>query len=495
MTPLQNAVPIRWISGPLEIARRGRKEALAPGTREVLERWHDPAALEILQGSPLNCLVVSWAAGIPEDAAQQKAAAPLLEAARARGLAVVGWTEGAVDPQAAIAAAKSAGLSAVALQKFTGQSDFPVISWGDQGSVPWEAKGPVLAVTNNVWPGVSAPTRGADASAGPTSLPWLDSNGWFIQMARARAKAPLWVLFDPPGKGTQVLPQRYVTAICDSEAPGARWVISLDDDLRSGLTAGNASARESLRQIGRAAAFFESRGEWRTYRSLGLVGVISDFAGDNFSGSGEILNLMARRDLLFQVIWRQQALDRPFSGLKALVYPDSAVPPQPLRQKILKFVEQGGLLVAGAQWALPGKLENPGFDSQFDVRVYGKGRIAPARKEMPDAYDVAVETQFLLSHRNDLFKIYNSASSGCTRFTASPDGKRAVLEGVSFADRRASGVKTVWVRDNRGSARLWVIGADPVPIPAAPSEEYVGVEYDLPEKASAEAYFALEFGA
>jgi hypothetical protein len=495
MTPLQNALPIRWISGPLEIANRGRKEALAPGNKETFERWHDPAALEMLRGSPINCLVVSWAAGIPEDAAQQKTAAPLLAAARARGLSIVGWTEGATDPQAAIAAAKSAGLSAIALQNFTGQSDFPVISWGDQGGVPWAAKGPVLAVTHNVWPGVSGPTRGADASAGPTSLPWLDSNGWFIQMARARVETPLWLMFDPPGKGMQVLPQRYVTAICDSEAAGARWVISLDDNLRSGLAAGNTSAQESLRQIGRTAAFFESRRDWRSYHSLGLVGVISDFTGENFDGSGEILNLMARRDLLFRVIWQQQALERPFTGLKALVYPDNARPPESLRQKILKFVEQGGLLIAGAQWASPGKPANPDFDSQFDVRSYGKGRLATARKEMPDAYEVAVETQFLLSHRNDLMKIYNSASSGCTRFTGSPDGKRAVLQGVSFADRRASGAKTVWIRDNRGNARLWVIGADPVPIPAQPSEEYAGVEYDLPEAASAEPYFALELGA
>jgi hypothetical protein len=432
---------------------------------------------------------------MPEDAAQQKTAAPLLEAARARGLATVGWTEGTFDSQAAIAAAKSAGLSAIALPNFTGQSDFPVISWGDQAGMPWDAKGPVLAAANNVWPGVSTTSGGADASAGPTSLPWLDSNGWFIQMARARMQVPLWVLFDPPGKGVQVLPQRYVTAICDSEAAGARWVISMDDDFRSGLTEGNASALESWRQIGRTAAFFESRGEWKSYRSLGLVGVISDFTGENFGGSSEILNLMARRDLLFQVIWKSQALDQPFAELKALVYADSALPSQPLRQKILKFVEQGGLLVAGPQWASGGRPASPEFDTHFDVRSYGKGRLAAAIKEMPDPYQVAVETQLLLSHRNDLMKIYNSTSSGCTSFTASPDGKRVVLQALSYADRRAAGIKTVWLRESRGSARLWVIGAGPAAVPAEPSEEYAGAEYHLSEAASEEPYIALEWGA
>jgi hypothetical protein len=495
MAQLRNALPMRWISGPLEAARRGKKVTLAANAKETIERCHDPAALDILAGSPIDCLVVSWAAGIPEDAAQQQTAAPLLEAAGKRGLALVGWTEGAIDATAAIAAAKSAGLSAIALQNFKGQSEFPVISYGEQASMPWDASGPVVAVANCAWPGVSVASGGADASAGPTSLPWLDSNGWFIQMARARSETPVWVLFDPPQKGGRVLPQRYVTAICDSEAAGGRWVLSMDDDLRAGLIAGNAPARETWRQIGRTAAFFASRGEWRSYRPLGLVGVISDFTGENFDGSGEILNLMSRRDLLFQVIWKPQAMERPFTGLKALVYADGAWPAQPLRQKMLRFVEQGGLLVAGPEWASRGKPANPEFETHFDVRSYGKGRVAAARKEMPDPYQVAVETQLLLSHRNDLLKIYNSASSGCTRFTASPDGRRAVLQGLSFADRRAAGPKTVWLRESYRNARLWTIGADPAPIPREPSEEYVGSEYNLPEAASAEPYFALDLEA
>ena len=31
--------------------------------------------------------------------------------------------------------------------------------------------------------------------------------------------------------------------------------------------------------------------------------MISDFAGENYDFSGEILNLSARRDLLFRVLW------------------------------------------------------------------------------------------------------------------------------------------------------------------------------------------------
>ena len=494
MTPLQNVVPLHWPSGPIEIARREKTEGFNTLIRRTLERWHEPAALEIAKDTPVDCIVMSWAAGLPVDAEQQRTAGPLLEAARRRNLAVVGWVDGTADHHAAIAAASKAGLAAVAIRGFKGSADLPVIAWSERANVPWDLAAPAVAITGNVWPGVSLASNGGDASSGPTSLPWLDSNSWYIQMARARLKAPLWVMFDPPGKGAVVPARSYARAICDSEAAGGRWVISLDDNLRAELAAGTAAAQESWRQITAAAGFFKEHAEWKSYRSLGLVGVISDFSGGNFELSGEILNLMARRDLLFRVVWKSQATGQLFRGLKALVYADAGPPDRALRRKIADFVEQGGLLVTGPNWGTEGKPEPPDFQTQFDVHAVGKGRVAVARKEITDPYQVAVDTQFLLSHRNDLVKIYNSASSGCTRFTASPDGKTALLQCLSYADRGRGGLRTIWVRQRYRSTRLWTIGAQPVPLDAEASEEYVGVEYHMPANAP-QSYFALEFAA
>ena len=92
---LENAVPMRWPSGPLEIARREKSEGFGPRVRQALERWHEPAALDVLQDTPIDCLVVTWAAGLPADAEQWRTAAPLVEAARRRNVAVVGWVDGA----------------------------------------------------------------------------------------------------------------------------------------------------------------------------------------------------------------------------------------------------------------------------------------------------------------------------------------------------------------------------------------------------------------
>lgn len=493
---LENAIPMRWPSGPLEIARREKTPGFSPRVRQALERWHEPAGLEILQHAPIDCLVITWAAGLPADAEQWRTAVPLIEAARRRNVVVVGWVERTADQQQALAAAKTAGLDAVAMRGFQGSAGFPVIAWSEREDVGWDSGAPAVAIAGNVWPGVNTTQGGGDANAGPTSLPWLDSNGWYIQLARARLRAPLWVVFDPPGKGAVFSAQSYANAIADSEVAGGRWLISLDDDFRASLAAGDAAALESWKQMAAAAGFFRDHAEWKSYRSLGMVGVISDFSGSNFEMSGEILNLMARRDLLFRVIWKSQAGAQPLTGLKGLLYADAAAPDPPLRRKITEFVEQGGLLIAGPEWGAQGKAAPPDFPTQFDVRVLGKGRLAVARQALSDPYQVAVETQFLLSHRYDLVKIYNAPSSGCTRFTAPAEGRKALVQCVSYADggRGAGGPRTIWIREQFAKARLWSIGKDPVSISAEPSEEYTGMEYHLPATAP-RSYLALEFEA
>lgn len=488
-----NLVPMRWPSGPLEAGRLRTRQELTPQTREVLELWHDPASLDLLKGSPVNCLLLSWADGSAEDAEQQKTAQPLVRAALERGLAVIGWVEGSARKEAAIAAAKSAGLSAVAVRDFDGKSEVALIPWGDRAGAPWDSKAPVLPITGNVWPGVQGTTGGSDATAGPTGLPWLDTNGWFIQLARARFAGPVWMLYDPPGKGAVILPQRYAIAISDSEAAGARWVVSLDESLRAGLTGGNAAARGTWETISNTLAFFERHREWRAYRPLGVVGVVSDYRDGNFELSGEILNLMARRDLLFRVIWKSQALAQPFDGLKALVYADSEQPPAELRRKMLTFVEQGGLLITGPKWGAEGKSTGHPH-ARFDLRALGRGRLAVAKGELSDPYEIASDTQFLLSHANDVVKLFNASASGGFHYSGSADGKRSLLQLLIYAaGRAASQNMTVWTRRMYRRARLWSLeAAEPVPLERVDSESG-GVEFRVP--ALQAGYFAVEFEA
>ena len=186
---------MRWLAGPLDIGQREKKEGFTAKSKEVLERWLDPAVLEILRGTPVNCLVVSWAAGLPADAEQQKALAPLLAQGKSAGLSFVGLVEGQANQAAAVASARAAGLAAVMMEGDVPNAGLPILPLAANPHLPWNSASPVLVAKGNVWPGIASQglnsqdwRRSADTQAsGPTSEPWLDSNGWFLRLAKVYA--------------------------------------------------------------------------------------------------------------------------------------------------------------------------------------------------------------------------------------------------------------------------------------------------------------------
>jgi hypothetical protein len=80
-----------------------------------LLKWTAPESLELLRGTPINCLIVPWAAGVAEDGEQQRQLQPLLARAQALGLEVVGRVQPPADLKNALTSGRAAGLSAIAL--------------------------------------------------------------------------------------------------------------------------------------------------------------------------------------------------------------------------------------------------------------------------------------------------------------------------------------------------------------------------------------------
>lgn len=57
-------VPARWDGGPLEVVRRTGDKALSdPAVREAIANWYSPVTLGLLDGSPVNCLLLTLSAG------------------------------------------------------------------------------------------------------------------------------------------------------------------------------------------------------------------------------------------------------------------------------------------------------------------------------------------------------------------------------------------------------------------------------------------------
>jgi hypothetical protein len=437
----------------LEIALREKTKGFTAEKAEVLRNWLDPATLGILQGTPVNCLAVSWASGLAADADQQKALKPLIERGRQAGISFVGLIEGEANKPAALAAARAAGLSAVAMEgKAPADAGIPVIPRDAAAQMSWGAASRVLSISDGIWPGIP---QDVNQAGGPTNLPWVDSNGAVLRIARAMAPGKgVWIEFDPPQQAAALTADAYMLAVADPASYGARWVVSLDDGLRADLTAKKQPALDTWKKIAGMMAFFQEHKEASTYEAMGPLAVISNFAGDDWQRGEEAINLLPRIRQPFRVIARSRAAGASFDGLQAIYYLDPEAPSAALREKLIAFAKDGGILFVPSKWPNP---EGPPAKAEpyllFNVHTLGKGRLAVCKEEQPDVYDSVADIQNIISHRNDQLRLYNAPSMNFFYQTSAQGGK-GVIQLLNYSRRPASDGPLFYVKQPHRLARL-----------------------------------------
>ena len=493
MTKENGLYPMRWPCGPLEVALRRRlTRSLPDDVKANLVKWAAPESLELLRGTPMNCLIVPWAAGVAEDEEQQRQLQPLLARAKTLGLQVVGRVHPPADLKNAATLGRAAGLSALALPSFPETAlPLPVIEWADRDKIDWNASSTAAALSDSVWPGIrgNAGGNGTVVVAGPTGIPWLDSNAWLIQWARQRCESKsLWLAFEPAQTESVLDAESYLLALADTESCGARWIVSLDDNFRLALDGQQTAALERWKQITAALAFFRSRSAWNELRPKAALGIPAMDGGVQALMHGEILNLLGRRQVPFRILGKGPWKAEEAHDLDAILCADTDLPNATERAFLLKFAEHGGLLIVPNTWEKPdGAVVSHDLEDDYSLYRVGNGRLALARETWQDPYRVAEEVHLLMSRRNDLFRLGNGASMS-VYCTGSSDGRMSLIHLVNF-DRRASRVAvSLWVKQPFRAARLWKLGAsEPMALSAKP--EQGGQEFALPPFAT---YAAVE---
>lgn len=316
---------------------------------------------------------------------------------------------------------------------------------------------PGVAVEKGEWPGVRMTHGQGDATSGPTGAAWIDSNGWLIRLVRMReSAATVWVTSDPP-PGNEIVPlSRHLLALADSAAHGGCWILTLDRDMAAGLAARKPASLAGWKKLMDAIAFFQVHREWSSWPVAAVLSVVSSFSGDNEFFSHELLNLMARTSVSYGIIRTESFRPESLASLRAVVYPDAQPPAPEVRHALLDFVERGGLLITGPKFGeAPGSPSAENSPVRYEMRRFGKGRIAMARKQPEDPYEVAQDAQILLSHRYDLVRFFNGFLFGAYA-TVSPDGKRRMAHILNYGgEEDAENPATARIAGRFRSARLW----------------------------------------
>lgn len=458
----------------------------------MLQAWHDPERLELLRGTPVNCLIVDWAAGQPDDLAQQTSLLPFIKAGRERGISFVGEVLGKGVEDQAIPAGLQAGLSAVRLQEPpTRAYTLPVILRSPRSKVPWNSNFPLLSITESHWPGTGMTTMHGDvAIAGPTGVPWVDSNGWFLLQAHQLGKGKtFWMEIDPPDSLPAHDSPNYCLAVADCQVYGSRWVIALDDNLKLGMMRKDSKATRLWERLVATVSFFKEHEDWGLFQPAASLAVTSDFRGEGEDFAGEVLNLLSRRHVQYKIIERSRILSSSLEGLKALAWVDTAEPDSESRAMLFAFARRGGLLVASPSWRVSeGHVVGSDFSDRYELRTVGLGRVAVAKQEWQDPYQVAGDIHLMLSRRNDLVRLYNPGTTNCY-CSFDPTNLKGLVQILDYSPSGTTDFVTLWTQVRNRSARLWTLDAkQPIDLAGSSAEE--AVEFNLPDFS---LYLALEF--
>lgn len=462
---------MRWDGGPLEIAHRAKDKALSDAeTRDVIARWYEPATLALLEGSPANCLLLTFSGG--SDASVEKKQQELVKAyaqqARKRGLAALGLVyPGAAAAGALARAAADAGLDGLVLEgKFPAELDFAaevqkalrslgsaavVIPVAPSAAPLRKSNWPVAAV-EGVTPGVNKASETTTASA--TAGLWVDSNIWLVRSFRLEAAPrPVWISYRIESGS----PGLYTKSIADAATAGGRWIVALEDGLRAKLLKGDAAAKAAWKGIGGSLAFFAERTAWRNSIPFGTVGIILDNAGPHLDNSEEFLNLVARRQIPYRVIDRARLSADSVAGLRAVLAFD-LVPPTDGERKVMRdFAAGGGLVLCGPAWGAAPK------EQSYAVAAVEQGEMAVYKEEAPDPESVARDLNDLLTSDDFGVSVFDAPSVLSYVSTDNPGG-RMLIQMVNYADAPADTI-TIWVMRKVAAARLEVPNSTTIDLP------------------------------
>jgi hypothetical protein len=187
------------------------------------------------------------------------------------------------------------------------------------------------------------------------------------------------------------------------------------------------------------------------------VGIILDAAGANLANSEEYLNLVARRQIPYRVIYRSQLGADALAGLRAALAFDLAPATAAERKTLRAFAAAGGLVLSGPSWGGAPK------EQSYTMVAEGEGEIAVYKDESPDPQSVARDLNDIVTTPELGVNVFK-APSVLPYVSVAGDGKRMLVQLVNYATEGAKSI-AIWVTGSFASARLYAPGSAPLELP------------------------------
>jgi hypothetical protein len=420
--------------------------------------WQDARSLELLGGTPINCLLLESSS--PE----------LVAAAEKRGLVTLARIAAGGDTRAAARAALALGVTGIALEGSFAEGmaaavraeagSRPVIEITARNRLALDSAAPVLATWQGVWPGIPAEDHGNGRMAGPSGAVWIDTNTGFLRAVRAWGDRAVWIANTPPA-GEVVTTERYLQAIADAAISGGRWVVALDRDFAARLRAGDSSARASWRRMGALLDYFERHPEWRAMREAGKLALVQDPAKGGLL-SGGIIDMIAAKHTPVTPVPPQRLTPESLAGTTVAVNVDAVALTPPEAAVLRNFARSGGTVLTSPDGF---KDERPAGDS-----------ITLSKAELDRFNDIWRDVNALVGRENLGVRLFN-VSTMRSNALASSDGKTEIVHLVNYSDYPVENVTVQFLGGYRRATLLTPDGEEKA-LEVYTTEDGSGVDID-----------------
>jgi len=400
--------PLIWLRAfPLLCAGLPQPSAWVPARWP----WPETKSLELLAGSPVNCLLL------------QSYNPEFLAAAAEHGLVTLAVITPGKDSLAAARKALAAKVTGIVMEGDFPESDASAVKQAAGGApfvevtsrtrVPLGSGLPIVGTYQGVWPGIVP----MESRAGPTGATWILTNTGFIRAVRAWGGATLWLANRPPAN-TVVTGTRYRQAIADAAMSGARWVLSLDTGFAERLHHREERAVSDWTSMNQVLRHFEQHPEWRGMHEYGMLALVQDPAKSGLV-SGGILDMIAVKRIPLRVVPRQLLSAAALADVRVVLNVDAAELSAEQDRVLRDFTASGGLVLSGPKgWTD----EKPKGDS-FTLDQPDLDRLDELAKEV----DARIS-------RNSLgVRVFNAASM-LSHVLVSSDEKTIVVHLVNYSD-------------------------------------------------------------
>jgi len=383
-------------------------------------RWNfgELASLELLDGSPVNCLLIE----------RQNWRAELAPAAAARKLKLFGLlrsTEDSVAASRQAALVKMNGLvlegkfddeKRASIRKVAAGAGMEIVELPLRADLNFDSKDAVIGTAQGLWPGVQAQDE-ADHKAGPSGAPWIDTNTGFLRFVQSATTATFWMGNPPPRRKVYAV-ERYLQAIGDAAMTGARWVVALDEDMSAKLLVRDKTALAGWKRINQALRFYEENRQWRSARSFARLALIADERSGALL-SGGVLDMISVKHTPVRPIPPARLNAASMAGATMAVNIDPQALGEDQRRTLTVFTRAGGTLLTGPPgWKFP---------------TPKPGQITLEKEDLKKLDEIWRDLNALTGRKNLGARLFN-VSTMLSNLLESVDGKQVVLHLVNYSD-------------------------------------------------------------